>query len=154
MNFKQSSTYSDQVSLKYIEKKFPEAKIYNLNDLLGEMCVADFAIVIDNKLSLLETKIRYKYYDEMAMEVTKYNNMKSLQFELIHSKSNDGRIFSDKIYYLNVIDSKGYLFDVDSTSKREGIMYAPAHSASDGNNTIKPKPTYFLKTSEAEVITL
>lgn len=154
MNFEQSSTYSDQVSLKYIEKKFPEAKIYNLNGLLGNTCYADFAIIIDNKLSLLETKIRYKYYDEMAMEVAKYNNMKSLQFELVHNKSNDGRIFSDKIYYLNVINNDGYLFDVDSTSKREGIMYAPTHSASDGNHNIKEKPTYFLKTSEAEVITL
>ena len=153
MNFEQSSTYSDEVGLKYLKAKFPNARIIEFNKV-DKLAHFDFIVIDGNTFHLVETKIRYTYYDELIMEKMKYELMKNDLDILVNNKHHKGKFSIGNIYYLNVIGETGYLFNVDSTTKREGEVFTSKCTATDGYKGKVVKPVYFLKTTDAETITL
>lgn len=153
MTFNESSTHSDNVGLEFLKLKFPNARIINANEK-DRFSHYDFIVIEGNTFHLVETKIRYSYYSELAMEKSKYKHLVEDLNDLSNREKNRNNYKSGNIYYLNIINKTGYLFDVDKTSKREGCLHTAMCTATDGCRDKVVKPVYFLKTSDAEKINL
>jgi hypothetical protein len=153
MNFNESSNYSDEIGLKYIKTKYPNSQIRCLNEI-DPFAPADFIVKSNNKVYLVEVKLRNKLYSEPIIEKNKLNNMKLLLEDILSNKMNINKNYEGELIYLNVVNDYGYFFDLNTSKKRYGYLNAPKHSASDGNNQKTIKEVYFLDIIDADKVTL